>query len=95
MIINILITEYGMRSQVSPLGDVYSFGILFLEMLTRLRPTDELFNNKGLNIRIYANESLTRQVIDVVDPKLYLDEDIEAGELCELLTSLFCSEERR
>ncbi|KAG6496917.1 probable LRR receptor-like serine/threonine-protein kinase At3g47570 [Zingiber officinale] len=80
--------EYGMGSQVSPLGDVYSFGILLLEMLTGLRPTNELFND-GLNIRIYANESLTRQVIDVVDPKLYLDEDLEAGKLCELLTSLF------
>ncbi|XP_059300607.1 putative receptor-like protein kinase At3g47110 [Lycium ferocissimum] len=35
--------EYGMGGQVSSQGDVYSFGILLLEIFTWRRPTSELF----------------------------------------------------
>ncbi|KAL0453965.1 UNVERIFIED_CONTAM: putative leucine-rich repeat receptor-like serine/threonine-protein kinase [Sesamum latifolium] len=35
--------EYGMGKHASPQGDVYSFGVLLLEMVTGKRPTDVLF----------------------------------------------------
>ncbi|KAG4127409.1 hypothetical protein ERO13_D10G214133v2 [Gossypium hirsutum] len=37
--------EYGMGGPTSPEGDIYSYGILLLEMITGKMPTDELFNN--------------------------------------------------
>ncbi|KAK6156641.1 hypothetical protein DH2020_010889 [Rehmannia glutinosa] len=35
--------EYGMGKNASPQGDVYSFGVLLLEIITGKRPTDVLF----------------------------------------------------
>ncbi|CAI9779667.1 unnamed protein product [Fraxinus pennsylvanica] len=35
--------EYGMGKRASPQGDVYSFGVLLLEIVTGKRPTDVLF----------------------------------------------------
>ncbi|KAI3709247.1 hypothetical protein L2E82_39007 [Cichorium intybus] len=36
--------EYGMGRRASTQGDVYSFGVLLLEMITRKRPTDVVFH---------------------------------------------------
>ncbi|GKV51749.1 hypothetical protein SLEP1_g58374 [Rubroshorea leprosula] len=61
--------EYGMGREVTVQGDVYSYGILVLEMMTGKRPTDSLFEG-GLNLHNYAKTVLPDQVMEIADPKL-------------------------
>ncbi|XP_072999732.1 receptor kinase-like protein Xa21 [Typha latifolia] len=60
--------EYGMGSQVSIQGDLYSFGILLLEMFTGRRPTDEAFKG-GFSLRNYVEMALPEHVMEIVDPQ--------------------------
>lgn len=67
--------EYAGGSHVSTSGDVYSYGVLLLEMLTGKSPTDPMFNN-GLNIIYYVENNLPDNIFRVVDA--YLQEESEA-----------------
>lgn len=69
--------EYGMGNEVSRSGDVYSYGILLLEMLTGKRPTDSVFID-GLNLHNFAKMALSEQVVNIGDPSLF--QQIERGE---------------
>lgn len=61
--------EYGAGGEVSTHGDVYSCGILVLEMFTGRRPTDEIFT-AGLNLHSFAKAALPENVSQIVDPFL-------------------------
>ncbi|XP_057448802.1 probable LRR receptor-like serine/threonine-protein kinase At3g47570 [Lotus japonicus] len=70
--------EYGVLSEVSTCGDIYSFGILVLEMLTGRRPTDELFED-GQNLHKFVEISFPDNLLHILDPRLVsrLEEAIE------------------
>ncbi|WVZ96368.1 hypothetical protein U9M48_042019 [Paspalum notatum var. saurae] len=61
--------EYGVGSKPSIEGDVYSYGIIILEMLTGKRPTDEMFTN-GLNLHKFVEKSFPEKIAEVLDPCL-------------------------
>ncbi|KAK4573700.1 hypothetical protein RGQ29_031586 [Quercus rubra] len=61
--------EYGMSGEASMKGDVYSYGILLLEMFLGKRPTDEMFKN-DLNLHNFAKMGLPERVVQIVDPIL-------------------------
>lgn len=65
--------ENGTGPQVSTLGDVYSYGILLLEMFTGRRPTDSIFKD-GLSIHDYVSMALLERVGHIVDGSLLLEE---------------------
>ena len=89
-------TEYGFKGRVSTKSDIYSYGIILLEMITRKRPTDDMF----------VGELAMRQWILSVPYKMKVADDgllrIEDGRdvtfLQTILSSIFelslrCSEE--
>ncbi|KAM7515406.1 hypothetical protein LguiA_004989 [Lonicera macranthoides] len=61
--------EYGMGIDVSAYGDVYSFGILLLEMFTGKRPTDEMFKD-NLNLREFSKMAFPDKLVETIDPIL-------------------------
>ena len=70
--------EYGLGSEVSTNGDVYSYGILLLEMVTTKKPTDVMFEG-NLNLHNFARMALPDHVMDIVDPILLNDDEVLAG----------------
>lgn len=66
--------EYGVANRVSTRGDVYSYGILLLEMFTARSPTDGVFM-EGLSLRRFVERAIPERVIDVIDAQLLSLED--------------------
>ncbi|CAN1187589.1 Putative receptor-like protein kinase At3g47110 [Linum perenne] len=79
--------EYGMGNEVSIQGDIYSYGILLLEMFTQKRPTDDTFKS-GLNLHNVVKSALSKQhTSKVVDPVL-LDELLSSKDREELMSDI-------
>ncbi|XP_078153828.1 uncharacterized protein LOC144548964 [Carex rostrata] len=68
--------EYGMGGRPSVEGDVYSYGVLLLEIFTGVSPTDERIRD-GLSLQKQVEMAFPDQVMDIVDPKLFSETDGE------------------
>jgi serine/threonine protein kinase len=73
----LLISEYGLGNEVSIQGDVYSYGILLLEMFTGKRPTDSEFG-EALSLRKYVEMALPERVANIIHQNLL--QEAEDGE---------------
>ncbi|CAL1374737.1 unnamed protein product [Linum trigynum] len=62
--------EYGLGRSVSPEGDIYSYGILLLEMVTGKKPTDEMFI-AGFSLHNYCKMALPDDIQGISDPSLF------------------------
>ncbi|KAK9175205.1 hypothetical protein WN944_027211 [Citrus x changshan-huyou] len=66
--------EYGREGQVSIKGDVYSYGIMLMEVFTGMKPTNKFFTGE-MSIKRWVNDSLPA-VMNIMDANL-LSEDEE------------------
>ncbi|KAK3428348.1 hypothetical protein EUGRSUZ_F04391, partial [Eucalyptus grandis] len=58
--------EYAMGCKVSREGDVYSYGILLLEMFTGLSPTDDRFGD-NLTLHSFVTTALPERALEITD----------------------------
>ncbi|URE45028.1 Peptidase family M49 [Musa troglodytarum] len=93
--------EYGYGARASTKGDVYSFGVLVLEVVTRKRPTDEVFEG-GIGMQQWVKSHYHGGAKTVVDsalgsearkqtPEVRRAWEVAIGELLEL--GLICAQE--
>ncbi|KAL4592588.1 hypothetical protein LXL04_005588 [Taraxacum kok-saghyz] len=80
--------EYGMGANPSIEGDVYSYGIMLMEIFTGKRPTDEIFVG-GWSLKTWVQSSFPANLDQVLDhdliqepEELYSEEELCSEELC-------------
>ncbi|XP_021732117.1 probable LRR receptor-like serine/threonine-protein kinase At3g47570 [Chenopodium quinoa] len=77
----------GYAPPASSNGDVYSFGILLLEMFTGKRPTNDIFS-EVISLHHYVKEAVPERVIEILDHSLVEDIDSEKTDSSLMLEAL-------
>ncbi|KAK3120595.1 hypothetical protein QOZ80_9AG0690600 [Eleusine coracana subsp. coracana] len=70
--------EYGTSGKVSTNGDVYSFGIMLLEIFVGKAPTDAAFRD-GLTLQEFVGGAFPEKIEQILDPALRPIEDSSDG----------------
>ncbi|KAK4482627.1 hypothetical protein RD792_009791 [Penstemon davidsonii] len=79
--------EYSTSYMVSIQGDVYSYGILLLEMFTKKRPTDEAFSDR-INLHNFVSNALPDHVMEIVDPFIQTEHGMNSNKIKDCLASV-------
>ncbi|KAM3296447.1 hypothetical protein ACQJBY_038663 [Aegilops geniculata] len=84
--------EYGESSAVSTAGDIYSLGILLLEMFTGRSPTEGMFRD-SLDLHRFVEDALQDRTLEIADPTMWLHneqrDNTTSSRIQELLVSVF------
>ncbi|GLJ20540.1 hypothetical protein SUGI_0373720 [Cryptomeria japonica] len=79
-------SEYGIGENISTKGDVYSYGILLLELLSKRRPTDTMFV-ECINLPKWASIDFPNKIDEVVGNQLL--RDVNESNKAMVLTCLY------
>lgn len=82
--------ESGMGGPVYTMWDVYSFGVLLLELFIGKKPTDGSLG-EGLDLRTYVERSFPGRIEEILDPTMVLEEEENSVmdlQTCEVLVSV-------
>ncbi|CAI8590979.1 unnamed protein product [Vicia faba] len=82
--------EYGSKGVISVKGDVYSYGIMLMEIFTAKKPTNEMFAEE-LTLKTWISESMDRPIMEIVDFNLVSQHEKEIHEILAL--ALRCCED--
>lgn len=85
--IAILFTEYGLEGIVSTGCDVYSYGIMIMEVFTRRRPNDEIFDG-NLSLKSWVNDSMPNAILQIIDANLLEPKEDNLTAKLECLSSI-------
>ncbi|GLJ09753.1 hypothetical protein SUGI_0115250 [Cryptomeria japonica] len=82
--------EYGVSGHVTTKGDVYSYGIMLLEMMTGTKPTSSIFV-QGMNLHTWVSRCFPNAIEEVVDRKLLsVDLNNDENKVLNCLRQLIC-----
>ncbi|KAL0283626.1 UNVERIFIED_CONTAM: putative LRR receptor-like serine/threonine-protein kinase [Sesamum angustifolium] len=81
--------EYGTSNLVSTQGDVYSYGILLLEIFTNRRPTDDSFKEYE-SLHSFVSTALQNDVMEIMDPLIQIEHDKNINKIKDCMVSALC-----
>ncbi|XP_012850959.1 PREDICTED: putative receptor-like protein kinase At3g47110 [Erythranthe guttata] len=89
--------EYGTSNTITTKGDVYSYGILVLEMFTNRRPTDDSFMDH-VNLHNFVVAALPDRVMEIVDSLIRIGPHQNSSKIEDFMASIIsigvsCSKE--
>ncbi|XP_031116735.1 probable LRR receptor-like serine/threonine-protein kinase At3g47570 [Ipomoea triloba] len=79
--------EYGSNGMVSTKCDIYSYGIMLMEVFTKRKPNDEIFTG-DLSLRSWVSNSLSHTLDEIVDPTLMRPEESEFRQKLQCISSI-------